>query len=183
MHSVARSSGPRATRGYGRGGRPPAGTLDRLAHRAAADRDEAGPPAADHRLQRLVEFGRHIESRAVRRAVEVDDRRRSCGTASIITAIRRELLLGVLALGVPRRRRDVAQAGQHDRPELAQLALWALDPRRGPSTASISSGSSLPGVMMQRTSGSSRSSASWHQRSTCSTICSRNSRSTPRCPP
>ena len=39
-----------------------------------------------------------------------------------------ELLLGVLALGVPRRRRDVAEAREQARAEVAQRPLGALDP-------------------------------------------------------
>ena len=45
------------------------------------------------------------------------------------------------------------------------------------STASASTGSSLPGVMMQRTAGSSRSAASSHHRCSCAAISPRNIRS------
>ena len=105
--------------------------LDRFAHRVAAHRDDARPAAADHRLQRGVEFGRVVQRRPVRRAVEVHDQLGLGGTGSSISLDAAcQFFLGALALGVPRRGRHDADARHRQRPELAELELGALDPIR-----------------------------------------------------
>src|SRR5438445_4338667 len=105
--------------------------LDRIADSLAADRDDARPAAADHRLERLVELGREVEPGAVGRAVEVDDHAPARG--NLVEHLRQsapQLLLAELALRVPGGGGDVPAAGQQDRPELAELSLRALDARR-----------------------------------------------------
>src|SRR5579875_1151413 len=102
--------------------------LDRFPHRLASDGNEAGPATADDRLERLVELRRDVEPAAVGRAVEVHDR-----TASVRHGVEHladpslELVLVVLALGLPRGRGHVAEAGQHRRPQVAQTPLRTLD--------------------------------------------------------
>src|SRR5262249_13290259 len=103
--------------------------LDGVADGPAADGDEARPAAVEHRPQVRVELGRRVEPRPVGWIVEVADRR----PAGLDPVHHRrdslpQLLLGILALGVPWRRRDVADAREHGRAEVAQLAFGALHP-------------------------------------------------------
>ena len=64
-----------------------------------------------------MEVGDHL--RALRRRVQ--DSRQAL----------RQLLLRKFTLSVPRRRRDIATAGEQDRADLAELALRTFDARRG----------------------------------------------------